>query len=63
MDSVFIRIAIVHYGSLEKNQKVALASITFWFASKERPLHFTSKTILFNRVKVATSSKELAMNF
>ena len=31
--------------------------------SKERPLHFTSQTILFNRVEVAISSKDLAINF
>ena len=43
--------------------KVALASITLWFTSKERPIHFNSKTILFNRSEASTSSEDLAIDF
>ena len=44
---------------------MALASITLWLTSKERPLQLTSNqnTILFIRAEVATSSEDLAINF
>ena len=46
-----------------ENQKIALTSIALWFTSKERPLQFTSNTILFNRAEVATSVDNLAIKF
>ena len=43
--------------------KYILRSIALWFTSKERPLKFTSNTILSNRAEVATSVDNLAINF
>ena len=55
-DCAFVAVSI-------ENHKVALVSITLWVTSKERPLYFTSNTILFNRAEVATSSEDFAINF
>ena len=46
-----------------ENQKMALTSIALWFTLKERPLQFTSNTILSNRAEVATSVDNLAIKF
>ena len=46
-----------------ENQKMSLTSIALWFTSKERPLQFTSNTILFNRAEVATSVDNLPIKF
>ena len=46
-----------------ENKEMALTSIALCFTSKERPLHFTSKTILLNRAEVETSSEDMAINF
>ena len=45
------------------NQKVALASITLLFTSKECPLYFTSNTTLFHEAEEATSVEDLAIDF
>ena len=55
-DCAFMKVLI-------ENQKMALTSIAHWFTSKERPLQFTSNTILLNRAEVATSVDNLAINF